>query len=270
MPYVQTPGARIYWEWRSRPEDRPDLRPVLLLRGLSRSLRFWLDLADRFAASWPLLLLDNRGIGRSLGDGRLFTTATMADDVAAVLDAAGVPAANVFGLSLGGMVAQELVLRHPERVARLVLGGTTPGPRHGRRPSIQTIATLLTANALPRRLAGAVTLPLVLGRLPRAAQQALNAEWERLVRLEPPPRWTVLRQILAARNHDTWDRLPSIRTPTLCLVGACDRLMPKANTRLLADRIPGARYLELEGCGHDFPADDPDGTFAAIDAFFRA
>lgn len=271
MPFVQTPGARIYWEWRSRPDERPDApQPVVLLRGLSRSLRFWLALADRFAARWPLLLLDNRGIGRSLADGRLFTTATMADDVAAVLDAAGIATANVFGLSLGGMVAQELALRHPARVARLVLGGTTPGPAHGKRPSLRTVGTLLTANALPRRLSGALVLPLVLQRLPRAEQQALGDEWDRLLRLEPPSRWTVLRQILAARRHDTWDRLPSISTPTLCVVGARDRLMPKANTRLLADRIPNARYVELDGCGHDFPADDPDGTFEVIDQFFRS
>lgn len=268
MPYVERGSARIYWEWRGQPVGAPET-PVVLLRGLARSLRFWLGLSDRFAARWRLLLLDHRGIGRSLDDGRPFTTATLADDVAAVFDAAGVGAANVFGLSLGGMVAQELVLRHPERVARLVLGATTPGPRHGRRPSPRTVATLLAANAAPRKVAGLLTMPLVVNRLPKDERDALGAEWDRLMRLEPPPRWTVLRQLLAAQRHDTWDRLPEVRTPTMCIVGAEDRLMPRENTRLLAERIPGAEYVALAGCGHDFPADDTDGTFTAIDRFFR-
>jgi len=270
MPIATSTGARLYWEWRSRPEDHPEgTRPVVLLRGLSRTLRFWLGFADRFAARWPLLLLDNRGIGRSVDDGRLFTTATLADDVAAVLDAAGVPAAHVFGISLGGMIAQELALRHPQRVARLVLGATTPGGRHGHAPSWRALATLLGANLLPRRLAAGLVLPLLLARLPRAEQQRVDEEWARLVGLEPPARGTVVRQLLAARRHDAWDRLPSIAAPTLCIVGALDRLIPMANTRLLADRIPGAEYVELAGCAHDFPADDEPGAFAAIDRFFR-
>jgi pimeloyl-ACP methyl ester carboxylesterase len=269
MPFATSAGARIYFEWRSRPEDHPGVRPVLFLRGLSRTLRFWLGLADRFAARWPLLLLDNRGIGRSLDDGKPFSMATLADDVAAVLDAAGVEAAHVFGISLGGMIAQELALRHPARVDRLVLGATTPGPAHGHAPPLAAVATLLVANALPRRLAGALVLPLVLARLPRAEQALVGEAWDRLARLEPPSRWTVVRQLLAARRHDTWERLPSVTAPTLCLVGAADRLIPGANTRLLAERIPGARYVELAGCGHDFPADDEAGTFAAIDGFLR-
>ena len=269
MPFATRGAVRIYWEWRRRPEDAPGGRtPVVLLRGLSRSLRFWLGLAHRLAERSSLLLLDNRGIGRSLDDGRRFTIADLADDVVAVLDDAGVARADVFGISLGGMIAQELVLRHPERVGRLALGATTPGPRHGRRPALLAVATLLAANALPRRLAGALSLPLVLSRLPRAERDEVGREWDRLMRLEPPGRGTVLRQLLAAQGHDTWDRLPLVRVPTLCVVGSADRLIPKENSRLLADRIPAARYVELAGCGHDFPADAPDETVAVLDRFF--
>lgn len=273
MPYARRAGVRLYYEWHGGatpcPGDGRHTTPVVFVRGLSRSLRYWLALADRMAAAWPLLVLDNRGIGRSGDDGLPFRTTTLADDVVAVLDDAGVARAHVFGLSLGGMIAQELVLRHPDRVARLVLGATTSGSRAGHSPSVRSVATLLLANALPRPLAGRLVGPLVLARLAPAERGAILARWAAIAKAEPPSRWTVIRQLVAAQMHDTWEWLASIATPTLCLVGAEERLVPKANTRLLADRIPGARYVEVAGCGHDFPADDTDTTFRLLDSFFQ-
>ena len=266
MPTTEHAGAKLYYEWRDKPDGAPDT-PLVLLRGLSRSLRFWLDIADRFSERWHLLLMDNRGIGRSSDDGRPYRVGTLADDVAAVLDAAGVDRAHVFGLSLGGMIAQELALRHPERVDRLVLGATTPGPRHGQRPSPRTVATLLGANAFPWRFARAFVEPLLVEKIQGEARRATLDAWTQLTHDEPPTRWGVLRQMLAAQLHDTWDRLPLLRAPTLCIVGSEDRLMPKANTRLLTERIPNARYEEMAGCGHDFPADDPAEAVDRIHSF---
>lgn len=268
MPYAERAGAKLYYTWRDEPKGAP-ATPLLLLRGLSRSHRFWLELADLFGERYRLLLMDNRGIGRSADDGRPYRVGTLADDVASVLDAAGVERAHVFGLSLGGMIAQELVLRHPERVERLVLGATTPGPRHGQRPAPRVVATLLAANALPWRHARTFVEPLLVEKLQGAARRKTLDAWTALIEEEPPARWGVLRQLLAAQLHDTWSRLPLIRSRTLCIVGSNDRLMPKENTRLLADRIPNALYRELAGCGHDFPADTPPETVEIIDEFLR-
>ena len=266
MPYADTDGASLYYELRG-PEDAPGT-PVLFIRGLARSLRYWLDFADGVAASRRLLLFDNRGLGRSWADSKPFTVARMADDTAAVLDAAGIEQAHVFGISLGGMVAQEFVLRHPGRARSLVLGATTPGPRHGIRPAPQTVLKLLAANALPPEKARAISTPLVLARLQGSQRAALEQKWAEFMSLEPPPRWTVLRQLLAAQMHDTWTRLDRIDVPTLCLTGGADRLIPKENSALLAERIPGAEILEMAGCGHDFVADDTRASGDIVRAFF--
>lgn len=267
MPTVDRGKNRLYWEWRGPEADTPPV-PVLLLRGLSRTLRYWMGFGDRFAGKWRSLFMDNRGIGRSSDDGKRFDIETLADDTAAVLDAAGCEKANVFGISLGGMIAQQLAVRHPGRVNRLVLGATSPGPKHGKRISPSVIGKLVAANTLPRRLSGNVIANLTLYRLQGDERQAILDRWSELTRMEPSSRWAVFRQMFAALGHDTWDLLPRIEAPTLCLVGDRDGLIPAENTRLLADRIPGAEHVVLPGCGHDFPADDENESFRIVDEFF--
>lgn len=267
MPYAERDGNRLYWEWRG-PEPESEGPPVLLLRGLSRTLRYWLEFGDLVAGKWRTLFMDHRGIGRSSDDGKRFDIETLADDAAAVLDAANVDKANVFGISLGGMIAQQLVIRHPDRVNRLVLGATTPGPKHGQRIPLPVVVRLLLINALSPRRAGSQIGRLTLYKLQGERRQALLDQWEELARMEPPARWAVLRQMLATLSHDTWDQLPGIQAPTQCLVGDEDALIPAGNSRLLADRIPGGEHAVLTGCGHDFPTDDPKESFRVVDEFF--
>ncbi|NOZ01371.1 MAG: alpha/beta fold hydrolase [Deltaproteobacteria bacterium] len=101
MPYADRDGIKLYWEWRG-PESSASAKPVLLLRGLSRTLRYWMDFGGLVSDTRRTLFMDHRGIGRSTDNGKRFSIETMADDAAEVLDAAGVESANVFGISLGG------------------------------------------------------------------------------------------------------------------------------------------------------------------------
>jgi pimeloyl-ACP methyl ester carboxylesterase len=119
MPYAHRGHERLYFETRG------DGEPLVLIRGLSRSLRFWTeDFLGPLAARYRLVLFDHRGIGRSYVEDDGFTISDMADDLATVMDAADAARARVFGISLGGLVAQELAIGHPERIERLALGAT--------------------------------------------------------------------------------------------------------------------------------------------------
>src|SRR5215467_3247868 len=131
MSYAERGGCRIYFELRGDGQS-----PLLvMIRGLARSSSYWGPLLPRLAPHLRLLLVDNRGVGRSDATRGRYTTRQLADDVAAVMDAARVERAHVFGMSLGGMIAQELALAHGDRIDRLVLGCTTPGGSRARRPS---------------------------------------------------------------------------------------------------------------------------------------
>jgi 3-oxoadipate enol-lactonase len=250
-------------------EDRGDPRApaLLLVRGLGRSGRYWGRFADLLEPGFRLLIPDNRGVGHS-GAGRPpYTTAQMARDLEAVLDHAGAERAHVFGMSLGGMVAQELALGHGPRVGRLVLGCTTPGGRRARKNPWRAVVALLRAGVTPPARSIQVIGPYILADSTRRDRPEILEWWLELARTEPPSRAGLIGQLVAAARHDAWDRLPDIAAPTLVLTGADDRLTPPDNSRMLAERIPGARLELLPGAGHDFTTDQPERTAALVRAF---
>src|SRR3954465_15156842 len=126
--------THLHWESTGRGE------PVLLITGLGLSGGAWWRTVPVLARRLRVLTFDNRGVGRSRAFSYAYTTQAMADDAATVLDAAGVQRAHVYGLSLGGMVAQALALRHPRRVRSLVLGATSPGGPRAVRASAEVTA----------------------------------------------------------------------------------------------------------------------------------
>jgi pimeloyl-ACP methyl ester carboxylesterase len=236
--------------------DDPSLPCLLLIRGFGRSSRYWGPLLPRLEPYLRLLLVDNRGAGRSGATRPPYTTRQLADDLAAVLDAAAIARAHVFGMSLGGMIAQELALAHPERVDRLVLGCTTPGgPRARRTPPRAQLAMLRAALGRPDAL-----FALLLSHSTRRAHPDLLDRWRVLDRTERLPLRGVLGQAAAALRHDALARLSALRHPTLVLTGDDDEVVPPHNSRLLAGAIPGATLAILAGARHDFPADRPVET----------
>jgi pimeloyl-ACP methyl ester carboxylesterase len=259
MPHASRDGCRIYWELAGAPDG-----PVLVLvRGFARSRSYWGPLVPRLAPHLRVLLVDNRGVGRSDAPFGRYRTRDLADDVARVMDAAEVERAHVFGMSLGGMIAQELAIAHSERVDRLVLGCTTPGgPRAKATPRAARLA-MLEAALLGRthRL-----YPLLVGRM----TDEIADDWRRIAREEPLRLAGVLGQAAAALRHDAFDRLARIRRPTLVLTGDDDRIIPPENSRLIAAAIPGAVLTVLPGARHDFTTDQPDEAARAILDFVRS
>ena len=256
-------GVRIYWEVDG-PEDAP---PLLLVRGLGRSASYWLEFRQLLERERRVVVFDNRGVGRSDVPPLFWGTTDMADDAALVLEASGVERADVFGISLGGMISQQLALRHPHRVGKLVLACTTPGGRRAQRITVgAALALAKTARMSPRDAqhtnAQWVLSPDYLRRRPEIVDI-----WTDIATSEPRSTRGLLGQVAAGARHDAWRLLPHLAHDTLVMTGDSDRLMPPVNSERLAARLPNARLAWLEGAGHDFPTERPEETAHQILAF---
>jgi 3-oxoadipate enol-lactonase len=262
MPLVERGGHRLHYETVGDPA-KPT---VLLIMGLALSSRAWDRLPTLLSRDFRVVIFDNRGTGRSARAGFAYRMSDLADDAAAVLDAADCAVAHVFGISMGGMVAQELAIRHPGRVRSLALGCTFASWRGRTGPSLNTKLDLLLLNL------GFVTPA-------RISRVLVSAEWH-AAHPEAALHWirraerTALRyataQVLAIARHDTLPRLHRIRAPTLILTGTADKLVPPANSEVLARSIPGARLLELPDAGHVFPLERERETVSALREHFLA
>jgi 3-oxoadipate enol-lactonase len=232
--------------------------PVLLVMGLGMTATGWWRTVPVLAAGGlRVLTFDNRGVGRSDRPHGPYTVAQMADDAAAVLDAAGIDRAHVYGISLGGMIAQELTLRHPDRVDRLVLGATTAGGTSAVPADDETLAFFQRRAQMPAEEAVWASVPYNYAARTRAehADRIAQDIRERLrFPIEPEP---YAAQLAAALGHDAGDRLDQIAAQTLVVHGEEDRMVPVANARLLAERIPGAQLRVFADSAHIYFTDEP-------------
>lgn len=234
---------RIAWE---RHGAGP---PLLLIHGLGYARWGWEPVVEPLARSFDVILFDNRGIGESDVPPGPYTAAAMAADAVQVLDDAGVDRAHVVGTSLGGMVAQELALRRPERVDRLVLACTTPGgPRAF--PMPQRTVDLTLARATLREYVENALEP---DPRPELVDRILVHRERTAQPFEP---WAA--QAAAGAEFDAHDRLGSLAAPTLVQHGDGDVVVDPRNAELLAAAIPDARTSVYPGAGHLFMWQDPD------------
>lgn len=246
---------------------KPDAPALLMIRGLGRTRLHWGRVLDELAADFRLVTMDNRGVGDSSAPLPPYSTASMARDAARVIEAAEVERAHVFGISLGGMVAQELAIRYPERIDRLVLGCTRAGAGSGPATPAPVVRRMLGAMRLGAEGAVDASAPLILGQRFIDEHPEVIAEWQKLARLQRARVHGVLGQLLAAARHDAADRLHRIRAKTLVVTGDADRMIPPENSRGIAGRIPGARLHILPGAAHDFPTERADETAELLREF---
>jgi pimeloyl-ACP methyl ester carboxylesterase len=256
--------VRLYYERAGGGDGAPAL---LLLMGLGANGRIWAPAVRRFAAmGYDVLTVDNRGSGRSDTPARPWTTRTMARDAVALLDALGLDRVHLVGASLGGMVAQEVALGHPERVRSLVLGCTSGGlPRVDlmpRRGLLDVLVAGARAARPPASLDERVDGFLRFSVSPAFARDCPpDAEARRAVAamLEHPVGAVgFAHQLLAAGRHASWSRLSRLELPVQVQHGTADRLIPFAAGRELARRIPGARFEPIAGAGHALVLERPD------------
>jgi 3-oxoadipate enol-lactonase len=244
VPSVPVAGSELHVERRGEGE------PLLLIQGLGAGAAHWGDpFLDALGEGFALVAFDNRGVGRS-GPCEDLSTASLAADALAVLDALELDAAHVVGFSMGGMAAQELALLAPQRLRSLTLLGTSCGGTQSQATSADVVNALTSAVFSGNRARVLRTAYGLLVSSAFAADASNYAAFEAVARDHTPPIGILLKQQAAVMAHDTFGRLRDVRAPTLVVHGSEDRILSWVNGDLVASAIPGARLELLEGVGH--------------------
>lgn len=266
MPHTDRGTHRLHYEVLGDP----GAPPLLLVMGMSMSSGAWYTLPSRLAARFRVVLFDNVGTGRSSQVPAQFRMRDLADDARAVLDAAGVGSSFVFGVSMGGMIAQELALRHPAHVRGLSLGCTFGSYLFSRKPDARTVAEMTFRSIVPRDPEDPEQAFQV-GRI-LVSRDFMRREPERYLawyrRAGHAPRKTVRAQLRAVWMHHAEGRLRKLPFPTLVLTGDDDKLVHADNSRRLARILPNARLVELPGAGHCFQLEREEETARALTQHF--
>jgi 3-oxoadipate enol-lactonase len=283
MPLAQHQNIEIHYDFLGSSGP-----VVLFVSGLGMRGEQWTPLSRTFTAKgFRAIQFDNRDVGRStqLADAD-YSVADMAQDTLAVLDHAGVDQVHVVGISMGGMIAQEMILRCPERFSKAVLMATwagfgaqgaagdpkpqmiNPGGQTVTMPDSRLVEMLVpridpndsaAVEAHLRRLYTAITAPGFAEKNAHIIEMVVSFALEQRVASE-----AIARQLRAVGRFSAWDRLSDVRVPTLVLHGDADPLIPYENGVELSRRIPGARLRTLPNVGHLVPLEAPFETFGAI------
>jgi pimeloyl-ACP methyl ester carboxylesterase len=255
MPFAVNHGNRIYWEEHGEGE------PILLIMGLGYTLDMWHRTAPLLSRHYRTILFDNRGVGRSDCPPGPYSISDMAADAEAVVDAAGCDRVHVFGVSMGGMIAQEFALAHPDRVKSLILGCTAAGGPEAVRAEPEVTAALAARAAMaPEEVDEALVAFIYDESTPR---ERIDEDLEIRRRTFPKPE-SFLAQVAGIMAFESYSRLSGLDVPTLVIHGANDRLVPPGNGELIAKRIPGARLVLLKNASHIFITDQELESHNAI------
>lgn len=261
MPIAKTENLDIYYEIIGKGQ------PLVMIRGVGSNVDHWYEQVPVLSQKYQLLIFDNRGIARSSDPGGAFSTKDMAADTIALMEALGIKKAHVLGYSMGGMIAQELALAHPEKINGLILVATDCGGslRIKARPEYSGLFSEMIRLGTPEAKTAAAaclfakqtfeTRPDIIQRYAEvslrfpASQKTLERQWEAITR------------------HDASGRLKNITAPTLAITGSEDVLIPPENSRVLAERIPNARLRFIDDGGHLFVVEQPQQFNDAVIGF---
>jgi 3-oxoadipate enol-lactonase len=261
MPIAKVRDIEVYYE---RHGEGP---PLLFISGTGGDLRVKPNLFDGpLAKVFDVLAYDQRGLGQTSKPDIPYSMADYADDAAGLMDALGWKSAKVIGVSFGGMVAQEFVLRHPGKVERLVLACTSPGGEGGASYPFHTIDHL-KGEERARYL-----IPVSDTRHDAAWAKANAETYAQMVAMsaaepfagEPGKARGAWLQLEARSRHDTWDRLGQIACPVMIAAGRYDGIALPATQERMAGRIKGSKLQFFEG-GHLFMIQDRTANPAIIE-----
>jgi pimeloyl-ACP methyl ester carboxylesterase len=264
MSIANVGSLELYYEEHGRGD------PLLLIMGLAADSTAWMFQLPAFAARYRTVVFDNRGVGRSAKPPGPYTIHEMADDAAGLLDVLDIGRAHVVGVSMGGMIAQELALRHPARVRGLVLACTYPEPdaevERQRQFSVARLGgTVSAAGEVQIDLATLDPMLFFQHLLPHVFNQSfIDRELPKLLHLFGGALQygfsmeAILGQVEAVMGHRATDRLHQVAAPTLVITGDADLLIPPGNSDVLARNIPNAKLVKVPGGSHGFNFETPE------------
>ncbi len=266
MPAVKVNDINIYYETYG------DGEPLILVMGLGGSLEWWFLQVPALSGHYRVVAFDNRGSGRSDKPDIPYTMEMMAKDMAGLMDALGIASAHIFGISMGGMIAQHFALLYPQRVVTLILGATTVGGTHSVPPDAESMKVLFDLErmqSLPPEERFRETLPFIFSQdFIHKSQPVIQQLAVRMSQHITPPHG-YMRQAQAIMGHDTYDRLPGIKVPVLVIAAEEDRMVPVENSRIIASRIPDAELVVFEKAGHGFNIELADEVNRTVLDFLR-
>ena len=267
MPTLDLDGVSIYFE------ERGEGPPVLLIMGLGTPGVGWRYQVPQFSARYRTITFDNRGCGRSSAPPGPYSIAQLADDALALLSALGIERAHVVGVSMGGMIAQEIAIEHPERVGALVLASTFAAPGASEKEAFEKgrgLAALFPkpgSNSVDPFAALRFIVDLafspefieregatLLGLFMESCPDGISAQGQ-------------FAQAAAVMAHDSRARLGRVRAPTLAITGDTDRLVPCAHSDEIVRLVPGARLARLAGGSHAVNFERPEEWNAVVLSF---
>lgn len=266
MPKIESNGIELYFEIRGSGQ------PLLLITGLGYGSWFWHKLTAELEEHFQIILFDNRGSGQSGQPEGPYTVPMMAADTAGLLDGLGVEESAVMGHSLGGFIAQELVVSRPHLVNKLILAGTNHGGMNVIPISMEAMEVLTNREGDPLELVKRgieiACAPGFMDRNPEVVQELIDYRFTKPV---PAPQYQA--QVLAGAGTAAYtddqvkERMASIRVPALILSGEFDRVVPPGNAGLMADKIANSQVVKISNTGHIFPIENPRETARVIKSF---
>jgi len=268
MPKTHTNGIDIYYEIHGSGQ------PLVLIAGLGYDLWMWHKMLPHLAAFFQVITLDNRGVGQSDKPAGPYTAAMLAADIAGLLETLGIDRAAVMGHSMGGFIAQQLVLDRPELVSRLVLSATNFGGPHHIPVTQEALAVLTDTQSDPiARLRRGIVISTAPGFA--EAHPEIIEEWlaYRVEHPIDPAGYQAQMAIglgLMAEAACFEHKLEAVQSPTLILFGQHDKVVPPGNADLLVREIPNHTVKILPNAGHFFPFEVPAEAARVIVEFLQA
>jgi pimeloyl-ACP methyl ester carboxylesterase len=264
MPHLRSNGINLYYEEHGSGE------PLLLIMGFTASSIAWQWNIPALAQDFHTIVFDNRGVGQSDKPDEPYSMAMFADDTAGLLNGLGIDQAHVFGVSMGGMIAQEFALRYPRRVKTLILGCTNcGGPQTVLSQDPDVLNLVGNIEAVDVQQAAVIMTKVAVTPWFMQKHMDVLLQLNQLSMQHPTPKHGMVRQMQAIQGYDTYERLPQITAPTLVITGKEDGLVPPENSVTLAQRIPNADLVILSNASHLFIIELPETTAEVVKGFIR-
>ena len=245
MPKVKCNDINMYYEVKGSGS------PLVMIQGLSANLDWWdPKLVEAVTKKYQTIFFDNRGVGRTDAPKTEYSIKMFADDTAKLMDNLKIQKARIVGVSMGGMIAQELAASYPQKVEKLVLWSTSPGASKSVIASPKVLGVLASGGQQTSEQIVKNTIPLLFTEEFLKKDPEYVKRFTAILMKAPISPDAFGRQVKAIMTWDVYDRLAKFKMPTLVVAGKKDILIPPQNAKIIADRIPGAKLVYFDKSAH--------------------